>query len=40
MFSCGQRWSAFAYNVPEDISAKLRSETIAITKDSLVRNIG
>ena len=40
MFSRGQRWSAFAYNVPEDISAKLRSETIAITKESLIRKYG
>lgn len=40
MFSRGQRWSKFVYNVPEDVAARLRSNTVAVTLESMIRKHG
>ena len=40
IFSKGQRWSAFVYNVPEDVAERIRKNTVAVTKEAMIRKWG
>ena len=40
IFSKGQRWSAFVYNVPNDVAERTRKNTVGITKEAMIRKWG
>lgn len=40
IFSKGQRWSAFVYNVPADVAERTRKNTVAVTKAAMIRKWG
>ena len=40
IFSRGQRWSAFVYNVPDDVAERTRKNTVAVTKEAMIRKWG
>lgn len=40
IFSKGQRWSAFVYNVPDNVAERTRKNTVAVTKEAMIRKWG
>lgn len=40
IFSKGQCWSAFVYNVPEDVAERTRKNTVGVTKETMIRKWG